>query len=88
MLLALAFERRGDKAAAFEALDAAFCYADTEPMINSFVDEGEPMLTLLSKRQSDAVRRVTTAEGQIKHLLVRFLQGAPRTITASPRSAS
>ena len=48
---------------------------------------GEPMLTLLSKRQSDAVRRVTTAEGQIKHLLVRFVQGAPRTITASPRSA-
>jgi DNA-binding NarL/FixJ family response regulator len=45
------------------------------------------MLTLLSKRQSDAVRRVTTAEGQIKHLLVRFVQGAPRTITASPRSA-
>jgi LuxR family maltose regulon positive regulatory protein len=87
VLLALAFERRGDKAAAFEALDAALCYADTEPMINSFVDEGEPMLTLLSKRQSDAVRRVTTAEGQIKHLLVRFVQGAPRTITASPRSA-
>ena len=87
VLLALAFERRGDKAAAFEALDAALCYANTEPMINSFVDEGEPMLTLLSKRQSDAVRRVTTAEGQIKHLLVRFVQGAPRTITASPRSA-
>jgi LuxR family maltose regulon positive regulatory protein len=87
VLLALAFERRGDKAAAFEALDAALCYANTEPMINSFVDEGEPMLTLLSKRQSDAVRRVTTAEGLIKHLLVRFVQGAPRTITASPRSA-
>ncbi len=88
VLLALAFERRGDKAAAFEALDAALRYASAEPMINSFVDEGEPMLTLLSKRQSDAVRRVTTAEGQIKHLLVRFVQGAPRTITASPRSAA
>ena len=81
VLLALAFDRSGDnKAAAFEALDAALRYASTEPMINSFVDEGEPMLTLLSKRQSDAVRCVTTAEGQIKHLLVRFVQEAPRTI--------
>jgi LuxR family transcriptional regulator, maltose regulon positive regulatory protein len=85
ILLALAFERRGDTEAALKALDAALHYASAEPTINSFVDEGEPMLALLRKCQCDATRRGTAVRGQIKRLLATFAHGAATTVPAPPR---
>ena len=90
ILLALAFERGGDTEAAFEALDAALHYACTEPMINSFVDEGPPMAALLKKRLSDATGLVATAKQQIERLLAMFRHGESRTtkVLAGPAASA
>ena len=74
VLLALAFERRGDKAAAFEALDAALCYADTEPMVNSFVDDG--------RTDVDAAQQASKRRGQTRHYSRRADQAPARQVCA------
>ncbi|MDQ3910376.1 MAG: LuxR C-terminal-related transcriptional regulator [Actinomycetota bacterium] len=46
---ALAFDARGDEARAMAALGRALSLADPESYVRTFVDEGEPMATLLQK---------------------------------------
>jgi LuxR family maltose regulon positive regulatory protein len=46
---ALAFDARGDEARAMAALGRALSLAEPEGYVRTFVDEGEPMATLLQK---------------------------------------
>ena len=88
MLMAIACECVGDKEAAREALKVALRYAATEPMINSFVDEGEPMLRTLKTYRRDVDQNESLEERQIERLIAAFASKAEPVIGVAPRSAA
>jgi len=67
VLRALALEAQGDRTSALSTLERALMFAAPEGYIRLFVDEGEPMLTLL--RQAQARSRVP---GYVATLLRAF----------------
>jgi LuxR family maltose regulon positive regulatory protein len=88
MLLAIACECDGDKAAAREALDTALRYAATEPMVNSFVDEGELMLKLLETYRRDVAGKDPLVERRLERLIAAFAGEVEQAAGESPRSAA
>jgi LuxR family maltose regulon positive regulatory protein len=64
VVLALAHERGGDQARAFQALDDAIAIAAPEGYVRVFLDEGPPMVRLLR-----AAQRRSTAPAYLEYLL-------------------
>lgn len=72
ILKALALYSSGNTAEAFHALDDSLRYASTEPMVNSFVDEGAPLFELLTKRRKFIPEGDSLPEGVVDRLLAAF----------------
>ena len=82
VLQALAFHADDDRAAAMTALQRALLLAEPEGYIRTFVDEGEPMLTLLRAALSDA--RGTPPVAYVDTLLLAFAQERHRPAATRP----
>jgi LuxR family maltose regulon positive regulatory protein len=89
LLLALALEQSGALEAALEPLTAALRYARPNGMVNSFIDEGEPMRLLLSRwRDEHAQRADIEADFYCDRLLASFEPAAGRDTDAHAQRAA
>jgi LuxR family maltose regulon positive regulatory protein len=97
VLLALAYERRGETGRAMDHLKAALALAEPEGFVRVFVDEGPPMASLLRSLIQDPHDGGTrtspngdpegTPEGYAGTLLERFALEAPPSGNGGPRDA-
>ncbi|KWK13942.1 LuxR C-terminal-related transcriptional regulator [Burkholderia stagnalis] len=72
LLRALALEQADAHEAALAALDDALRYAQSNGMISSFVDEGEPALRLLTRWARDTPDRAGSRRAFVDRLLAAF----------------
>lgn len=82
IVLALALERSRPGDAAGHALEDALRFAEAEPIVGSFVDEGDAMFNLLRRARPAAVRPRAAGEGTVDRLLEAFA-----AVMAPPRAA-
>jgi LuxR family maltose regulon positive regulatory protein len=71
-VLSIALEQRGDSPEALDALEHALRFARSQPMVSSFTDEGDAMLTLLRRRQQDSVNRGDAPDELLTRLIATF----------------
>ena len=76
VLLAVAFDARGERAKAVELLDEALTLAEPGGFIRIFVDEGAPMARLLYEECSRGVQ-----PGYVRQLLAAFPADGPEQAT-------
>jgi len=76
LLHALAYHMRRQETQALNALSEAVCLAEPEGYIRSFVDEGPPMVALLSKLRDEQCKQGPTP--YLDRLLAAFpIRGGP-----------
>jgi LuxR family maltose regulon positive regulatory protein len=83
VLLAVAFDARGERAKAVELLDEALALAEPGGFIRIFVDEGTPMARLLYEACSRGVH-----QGYVRRLLAAFPVDEPEQATPARTKAA
>jgi LuxR family maltose regulon positive regulatory protein len=87
LLLALALEQGGARQAARASLARALRYAQTNGMINSFVNEGEPVRALLLGCRHDGLELTGIDAAFLDRLLAAFDDGAAPLAAAGAGAA-
>ena len=87
LLLALALEQGGAQQAALASLARALRYAQTNGMINSFVNEGEPVRALLLGWRHDGVELTGIDAAFLDRLLAAFEDNAAPVAAAGAGAA-
>jgi LuxR family transcriptional regulator, maltose regulon positive regulatory protein len=86
MTQALAHQAEGDPAQAIAALERALTLAEPEGYLRVFVDEGEPMRSLLQALGSAMAERVRPGTHPVLGYVSRLLAAFPPSAETNPRS--
>ena len=87
LLVALALEQGGAHDAALASLELALRYAQTNGMINSFADEGEPLRRLLRQWRDNVVELAGIETGFLDQLFAAFETGPAAVSAADAKTA-